>query len=72
MLKKRSIIAFALVICATFAVFADYTRWDYSTTNGGAWFGTAVTSSSYGGEIWFNNGSLVYNGLYYCNNCNVP
>jgi len=72
MLNKRSIVAFAMVLCATLAVFADYNRWDWSSANGGAWFGTLVYSSGWGGDIYFNDGNLVLNGLYRCNNCNVP
>ena len=72
MLNKKSIVTFALVLCATLVVFAGYTRWDWNTANGGAWFGTWVPSSSYGGEIYFNNGELVSNGLYRCANCNEP
>ena len=72
MLKKRSIVAFAMVLCAALAVFADYNRWDWSSANGGSWFGTLVYSSSYAGEIYFNNGNLVYNGLYLCSHCNEP
>jgi hypothetical protein len=72
MLNRKSIVAFILVLCAIMAAFAGYTRWDWNTDNGGAWYATWVPSSYYGGEIYFNNGNLVYNGLFACNNCNEP
>ena len=71
MLNRKSICALALVLCAIVTALAGYTRWDWSS-GAGAWYATWVTSSSYGGEIWFNNGQLVYNGLYACSNCHVP
>ncbi|PYI92461.1 MAG: hypothetical protein DME97_09035 [Verrucomicrobia bacterium] len=71
MLNKKSIIAFAIGLFFTLVAFAGYMQWNYDNTSGG-YFATWVYSSTTGGEIYFNNGNLVYNGLYRCSNCNEP